>query len=118
MRYKKKHYEIFEKEHENQFDDYRDEDVEEKEKYNNKNLGDLRLHKLIKQIELNHLIWDFDAVTLYPSAMWDENSIYPRIEKGYAYTRDMNNELVEKFYTGNFNQGSAIWKLNITIQKI
>ena len=43
--------------------------------------------------------------------MWDQNSIYPRIETGYAYTRDMNNELVEKFITGNFNQGSAILKI-------
>ena len=36
---------------------------------------------------------DFDAVSLYPSAMWDENSIYPRIETGSAYTKDMNDEL-------------------------
>ena len=28
--------------------------------------------------------------------MWDENSIYPRVETGYAYTKDMNDELVEK----------------------
>ena len=55
-----------------------------------------------------HLLWDFDAVSLYPSAMWDENSIYPRIETGYSFTKDMNDELVEKFNTGNFNQGSAI----------
>ena len=57
------------------------------------------------------LLWDYDAVSLYPSAMWDEKSIYPRIETGYAYTRDMNNELVEKFNTGNFNQGSAFLKI-------
>ena len=68
-RYKKKHYEIFEKEYENQFDDDRDEDVYEKEEYINKKLGDLRLHKLIKQIELIHFLWDFDGVSLYPSAM-------------------------------------------------
>ena len=43
--------------------------------------------------------------------MWDEVSIYPRIETGYAYTRDMNEELVNKFNTGNFNQGSAILKI-------
>ena len=43
--------------------------------------------------------------------MWDENSIYPRIETGYAYTRDMNDELVNKFNTQNFNQGSAILKI-------
>ena len=58
-----------------------------------------------------HLLWDFDAVSLYPSAMWDEKSIYPRIETGYAFTRDMNDELVEEFNNGNFNQGSAILKM-------
>ena len=43
--------------------------------------------------------------------MWDEKSIYPRIQTGYAYTRDMNNELVEKFNNSNFTQGSAILKI-------
>ena len=111
LRYKKKHYEIFEKEYESQFNDYRDENEEEKDRYNNKKLGELRLHKLIQRIELIHLLWDFDAVSLYPSAMWDEKSIYPRIETGYAYTRDMNNELVEKFNNQTFTQGSAILKI-------
>ena len=104
MEYKNKHFKIFEKEYEGQFEDYRLEDIEEKEKYINEKLSELRLHKLIKQIELIHLIWDFDAVSLYPSAMWDEKSIYPRIETGYAFTRDMNNELVEKFNNQNFSQ--------------
>ena len=111
LRYKKKHYEKFEKEYESQFIDYRDENVDEKEKYINKKLGELKLQKLLKQIELVHLLWDFDAVSLYPSAMWDEKSIYPRIGTGYAYTRDMNDELVNKFNTRNFNQGSAILKI-------
>ena len=93
------------------FDDYRDENMEEKEKYINKKLSELRLHKIIKRIELFHLLWNFDAVSLYPSAMWDENSIYPRIETGHAFITDMNDELVEKFKTGNFNQGSAILKI-------
>ena len=110
MEYKNKHFKIFEKQFEDQFNDDRDEDVEEKEKYINEKLSNLRLHKIIKRIELFHLLWDFDAVSLYPSAMWDENSIYPRIEKGYAYTRDMNDELVKKFNSVNFNQGSAILK--------
>ena len=43
--------------------------------------------------------------------MWVEKSIYPRIETKYAYTKFMNDELIEKFNTGNFNQGSAILKL-------
>ena len=43
--------------------------------------------------------------------MWDENSIYPRNETGYAYTRDLNDELVEKFNSQTFTQGSAILKI-------
>ena len=56
--------------------------------------------------------------------MWDKNSIYPRIETGYAFTRDMNDELVEKFNTGNFAQGSVILKIkyyhpkNLIVQHI
>ena len=111
LKYKKKHYEMFEKENENKFDDYRNEDVDEKEKYINEKVRNLRLHKLLQRMELIHLLWDFDAVSLYPSGMWDQKSIYPRIETGYAYQSDMNDELVEKFNTGNFNQGSAIIKI-------
>ena len=39
--------------------------------------------------------------------MWDENSIYPRIETGQVFTKDINDELVENFNTQTFNQGSA-----------
>ena len=111
LKYKKKHYDIFEKEYEAQFDDYRDENEEDKEKYINKKLGDLTLHKLIQKIELVHLLWDFDAVSLYPSAMWDEKSIYPKIETGYAFTPEMNNSLVEMFNNQTFTKGSAILKI-------
>ena len=111
MEYKNKHFKIFEKEYESKFYDYRDEVIDEEEKYINEKLSNLRLHKIIKRLELIELLWDFDAVSLYPSAMWDGKSKYPRIETGYAYTRDMNNELVNKFNTGKFNQGSAILKI-------
>ena len=111
LRYKKKYYDMFEKEYEGQFNDYRLENEEDKEKYINEKLGNLRIHKLLKQIKLIHLLWDFDAVSLYPSAMWDEKSIHPRIETGYAYKKDMNDELVEKLNTGKFNQGSAFLKI-------
>ena len=56
-------------------------------------------------------MWDYDCVSLYPSAMWGENSIYPRIETGYAFTKDINDELVEKFNIQTFTQGSAILKV-------
>ena len=41
LRYKKKHYEISKKEYESQFNDYGDEDVEDKEKYINEKLSEL-----------------------------------------------------------------------------
>ena len=46
-----KQFKIFEKEYENQFNNYRDEDVEEKEKYINEKLSQLPIHQLIKQIK-------------------------------------------------------------------
>ena len=56
------------------------------------------------------MLRDFDALSLYPSATWDKNSIYPRIETGYAFARDMNDELLENLNTGSFTQGCAILK--------
>ena len=43
--------------------------------------------------------------------MWDGKSIYPRFETGYAFTEGMKDELVEKFNTQTFNEGSAILKI-------
>ena len=47
---------------------------------------------------------------VYPSAMSDSSSIYPRIETGYAFTSDMNDELVEKFKKQTFTRGSVFLK--------
>ena len=43
--------------------------------------------------------------------MWDEKSMYPRLETGWAYIKDINDELVEKINNRISHQGSAI--LNI-----
>ena len=80
-------------------------------KYINEKLSQLPVHQLIKQIKLDELLWDFDAVSFCPSAMWDENSIYPKIETGCAFTKDMNKELVKLFNSQTFTQGSAISKM-------
>ena len=113
MNYKKKHYKIFEKEHESYFSDFREENVEEKDKYINEKLGELPIHQLIGQIKKIELLllWDFDCATLYPSAVWDKNTIYPKIETGFVFVKHMNSELVEKFSNQTFNQGSAFLKI-------
>ena len=78
--------------------------------YINKKLGGFPIHKLLKELSLNDLLWDFDAVSLYPSAMSDEKAFYLRIETGYAFTTNMKDELVEKFNQTS-TQGSAILKI-------
>ena len=44
-------------------------------KYFNKKFGELRIHKLLQQLSLDDLLWDYDDVSLYPSAMWNETSV-------------------------------------------
>ena len=56
-------------------------------------------------------MWNFDAVSLYPSAMWDEKINYLWIVTGYAFMKDMNNDIVESFNIRNFTQGSALLKI-------
>ena len=124
MKYKNEHFKIFEKEYEDQFDDYRKEKKDEKEKYINEKLSQLPIHQLIKQLPIIDLLWAFDCTSFYPSAMWDELSIFPKIETGYAFTPNMNDELVEKFNNQTFTQGSAILKIkysnpkNLIVQRL
>ena len=100
-----------EKEYDSQFKDYRDIDQDEKEKYINEKLSQLPIHDKLKKLDINDVLMNFDATSLYPSAMWDNESIYPRIESGYHFTPDMNDEIVQKFNTQTFTQGSAILKV-------
>ena len=57
---------------------------------------------------------DFDATSLYPSAKYDEGSIYPKIESGYTFKLHMNDVLVNDLNNQTFNQDgneSAILKI-------
>ena len=71
LNYKNKNYKIFEKEYKNQFNGSRIEDVEEKGSFISEKLSKLSIHQPIKQIRLDEFLWDFDAVSLNPSAMWN-----------------------------------------------
>ena len=117
LNYKNKYLELFEKEYESQLNDYGDIDEEEKNIHNAK-LSKLSIHQLIKQKHLREILWDFDAVSSYPSDMCDVMSVYSRIESVFAYTQDMNDELVKKFTNRTLTQGSVFWKFGITVEKI
>ena len=56
---------------------------------------------------------DFDATSLYPSAMWDEKSVYAKIETGFVCKLHMNDVYVKSINNQTFNQDgdeSAILK--------
>ena len=67
-------------------------------------MGKLPIHQFLQQLGLKYFPWDFDAVGSNPNALNDEKSVYPRIETGFAFTLDLNDELVEKFIIQSFKQ--------------
>ena len=73
-------------------------------------MGELPIHQYLKQLSSIDLLWDYDAVSLYPSAISDEKPIFAKIETGYAFTKDMKVEIVKKFDEGYFTQRNAILK--------
>ena len=57
-------------------------------------------------------------MSLYPRAMSNEKSLYSRVETGYALTKVMNDEFVEKFNNQPFAQGSAILEIRYYDPKV
>ena len=56
---------------------------------------------------------DFDATSFYPSAMWDEKSVYPKVDTGFAPKPHINAVYIKSFNDQTFNQDgneSAILK--------
>ena len=49
---------------------------------------------------------DYGATSFYPFAMWDENSVYPKVESVCAFKPHMKNFFVETFKHETFNKNS------------
>ena len=64
----------------------------------------LSIHKELSKLDLNKTQMAFDGNSLYPSAMWDNKSVYPKIETGFAFKPHMNNVYVEAFNNQTFNK--------------
>ena len=69
-----------------------------------KKLNMLSIHKELSNLNSNKTQMDFDATSLYPSAMWDEKSVYPKLETGFVFKPDMNDVYVEAFNNQSFNE--------------
>ena len=92
------------KEFNSKYDDYRDNNEKEKTDFINKKLNMLPIHKELSKLDSNKTQIDFDATSLYPSAMWDGIAVYPKIETGFAFKPDMNDVYVEAFNNQTFNE--------------
>ena len=86
------------------YDDYRNINEKKKTDFNNKKLNMLPIHKALSKLDSNKTQMNFDATSLYPSAIWDEKSVYPKIETGFAFKLHMNDVYVEAFNNQTFNE--------------
>ena len=51
----------------------------------------------MKKVDLDESGMDFDAPSLYPTAMWDEKSVHIKTENGYAFEPHMKNVIIDDF---------------------
>ena len=65
----------------------------------------LPIHKELSKLDSNKHQMGYDGNSLYPSAMWDENSVYPKLESGFAFVPHMNDAYVKAFNDQTFNEG-------------
>ena len=98
------HEKQYAEEFDSKYDDYRDINEKEKTDFINKKLNMLSIHKELSKLDSNKTQMAYDATSLYPSAMWSGNSVYPRIETGFAFKQQMNDVYVEAFNNQTFNE--------------
>ena len=103
--YTKKHRKRIENDYDSHFNDYRDNDEEKRTEQVTKEINKLPIHKKIQKLDVNNdVMMDYDGNSLYHSAIWDENSVYPKIQTGFAFKPYWNDICVEAFNNQTFNQ--------------
>ena len=90
------------------YDDFRDINQKEKTEYINKKLNMLPFHKVLSKLNPNKTQMDFNATSLYPNAMWDEKSVYPKIKTGFVLKPHMNKTYVDGFNNQTFNESGIL----------
>ena len=87
-----------------QFEDYRKIYQDEKMKYVNDKPTKLTIHEKLRTSDLDNVMMDSNDTSLNPCAIYDEKSVYPTIEKGFAFKPYMIDVYVEVFTNQTFNQ--------------
>ena len=114
-----KYEKMYAKEFNSKNEDYRDINQKEKTDCINKKLLMLPILEQLSKLNLNYAQMDFDANSLYPSAMWDDGSIYPKTPTGFAFNPHTNDIFDSDFINQTFDQNgneSGILKKNTSHQ--
>ena len=82
--YTNEHRRIIQNEYDSQFKGYRDNDPEERTENINNKFSKLPTHEQLQKLNVHEFMMDFDARSLFPSAMWDEKSVFPKKETWFA----------------------------------
>ena len=115
-----KYEKLYAKEIDSKFKVYRDSNQKEKEKFNIKILNMLPIQKQLSKLGFNNTQMDFDATSLYPSAMWDNLSLYPKTETIYTFKPYMNDVFVNNFnnQTSNHDGNENAFSKKYILQSI
>ena len=68
----------------------------------------LPIHEQLSKSDLNNTQMDFAATSLVPSAIWDKDSVYPKIQSGNKFELHMNDVFVNDFIDQTFNRDGII----------
>ena len=68
------------------------------------NLINYQNKKKLQKLNVNDVMMDFDATSLYPPAMWGEKSVCPKTETGFAFKPHKNDVYVKSCNDQTFNQ--------------
>ena len=74
----------------------------------------LPVHEEFSKLDLFDTPKDFDATSLYSSAMWDKIECIPKTQTGFDFKPHMNDVFLEAFNIQTFNQDG---KESATLQR-
>ena len=60
------------------YEDYTDNNQKEENYYTKNQLNMLSTHEQMSKLNLNKTQMDFDATSLFPSAIWDNDNVFPK----------------------------------------
>ena len=79
-----------ETEFDSQFEKYRAKNQEEGTENISDKLSKFSILEKVRESNINDVMMDFDATFLYPSAMYDENSVYSKRKSGFSFKLHIN----------------------------